>query len=189
MECDLVVVGASWGGLSATQVLLGSLPRDFPSSLAVVLHRRQGSDDQLRRVLQRATLLVVSEVEDKEAILPGHVYLSPPDYHLLVEPGHFALSIEAPVSCARPSIDVLFESAAAAYAERVIGVILTGSSGDGADGLAAIKMRGGVAVVQDPATAERRIMPDTAIATTAVDKVLPLDEIGPFLTTLCRRER
>lgn len=186
MAFELVVVGASLGGLHALQVLLGGLPNEFPLSVAVAQHRQKGCDDTLGMLLQRYTALPVEEVEDKEMILPGHVYLAPPDYHLLVEEGHFALSTEAPVCHARPSIDLLFESAADAYAERVIGVILTGASQDGARGLAKIKARGGLTVVQEPATAESRIMPEAAIAATEIDKILPLGAIGPFLAGLCR---
>ncbi|MBI2876293.1 MAG: chemotaxis protein CheB, partial [Candidatus Tectomicrobia bacterium] len=153
--------------------------------VAVAQHRQKGSDDTLAMLLQRFTVLSVGEAEDKEAILPGHIYLAPPDYHLLVEEGHFSLSTEAPVWYARPSIDLLFESAADAYAERVIGVILTGASPDGARGLARIKERGGLAIVQDPATAESRIMPEAAIAATEIDQILPLEAIGPFLAGLC----
>src|SRR5207247_10114796 len=125
--------------------------------------------------------------EDKTAIEPRHVYIAPSDYHLLVEAGSFALSVDERVQHARPSIDVLFESAADAYGDRVIGVILTGANEDGAAGLARTKARGGIAVVQDPSQAERRTMPDAAIAATVADAVLPLDQIGPFLYGLCVR--
>src|SRR5262249_25961696 len=127
----------------------------------------------------------VLDVEDKTAIEPRHVYVAPSDYHLLVEPGSFALSVDERVQHARPSIDVLFDSAADAYGDRVIGVILTGANEDGAEGLARIKERGGVAIVQEPASAERRTMPEAAIAATVADAVLPLEEIGGFLCGLC----
>jgi two-component system chemotaxis response regulator CheB len=109
------------------------------------------------------------------------VFIAPPDYHLLVEGETFALSTEAPVAFSRPSIDVLFESAADAYGSTVIGIILTGANEDGAAGLAKIKRRGGVAVIQDPGGAMRRTMPDAAIAATAADAIIPLEEIGKFL--------
>jgi two-component system chemotaxis response regulator CheB len=127
----------------------------------------------------------VLDVEDKMPIEPRHVYVAPPDYHLLVERGSFALSIEARIKFSRPSIDVLFESAAYAYGPGVIGIILTGANEDGATGLARIKERGGVALVQDPAGAARRTMPDAAIAATAADAILPLEEMGKFLYGLC----
>jgi two-component system chemotaxis response regulator CheB len=126
----------------------------------------------------------VVEPEDKEPVEHGRVYLAPAGYHLLVDGGAFALSTDEPVAYARPSIDVLFESAADVYGERVIGVVLTGSNDDGARGLARIKERGGVAVVQEPATAERPEMPEAAIAAAQPEAVLPLDEIAPFVARL-----
>ena len=118
-------------------------------------------------------------------IEPRNVYLAPPDYHLLVQRGSFALSTDARVQFARPSIDVLFESAAYAYGRGVIGIILTGANDDGAAGLAVVKQRGGVAVIQDPRGAAKRTMPDAAIAATAADAILPLDEIGKFVYGVC----
>jgi len=185
MRNKVIVVGTSLGGLDALRSLLTDLPGDFPLPVVVVQHRSVESDDTLSTLLQRHSMLPVKEVEDKEAILPGHVYLAPADYHLLLEEDTFALSTEAPVGYARPSIDVLFESAADAYGERVIGVILTGASKDGAQGAAKIKERGGLVVVQDPDTAESRIMPEAAIAAADIDQVLPLSEIAPFLVNLC----
>jgi two-component system chemotaxis response regulator CheB len=153
--------------------------------MAVVLHRQPGPEDRLSALLERASALPVIEAEDKMPIQPGHIYLAPADYHLLVESGHLALSREEPVHYARPSVDVLFESAADAYAGRVVGVILTGASDDGAHGLARVKARGGLAIVQDPQSAEARAMPEAAIAAAAVDKILSLEEIGPFLVSAC----
>jgi two-component system, chemotaxis family, protein-glutamate methylesterase/glutaminase len=127
----------------------------------------------------------VQDVDDKMAIEPRNVYIAPPDYHLLVERGSFALSVDERVQYARPSIDVLFESASYAYGPAVIGIILTGANEDGAAGLALVKERGGVAVIQDPAGAARRTMPDAAIAATAADAILPLEEIGKFVFGLC----
>ena len=182
MSYELIVVGASWGGLDAVGRVLADLPADLSAAVVVAQHRSASSvEGGLGALLERRGPLPVRDAEDKDAIEPGHVYLAPPDYHLLVEPGRFSLSTDERVQYARPSIDVLFESAADAYGERVIGVVLTGASEDGAAGLAAVKEHGGVAIVQDPATATRRTMPDAAVAATSVDAVLPLDEIGPFL--------
>jgi two-component system chemotaxis response regulator CheB len=150
----------------------------------VVVAQHRASDPVeggLAGLLEHRAHLPVSDANDKTSIEPGRVYLAPPDYHLLVQPGYFSLSTDERVHYARPSIDVLFESAADAYRERVIGVILTGANADGAAGLARIKRDGGVAVVQDPLTAERGEMPGAALAATAADAVLPLDQIGPFL--------
>jgi len=185
MGYEVVVIGTSQGGLQGLEVLLADLPAHFPSVVAIVQHRSKEVEDMLASLLQEHRCLPVQEAEDKMPMVPGHVYLAPADFHLLVEPGRFALSSEEPVWCARPSIDVLFESCADAYGSSAIGVILTGANADGAQGLAAIKARGGLAIVQDPKTAENRVMCDAALAATAVDKVLPLEEIGPFLAEVC----
>ena len=184
MAFELVVVGTSLGGLRALEILLAGLPKSFPMSIAVVQHRHKSSDNTLITLLQQHSALPLKEPEDKEVLVPGWVYLAPADYHLLVEAGSFALSTDAPVWYARPSIDVLFESAADAYAQRVIGVILSGANQDGAQGLAKIKARGGLAVVQEPTTAESRTMPKAAIAAVAVDWILPLEDIAPLLVNL-----
>jgi len=178
---EIVVIGASLGGLRALDALLAGLPADFPLPVVVAQHRSSDSDDLLGVLLQRGSPLPVCEAEDKQVLAPGCVYLSPANYHLLVEKGHLALSTEAPVMYARPSIDILFESAAAAYAQGVIGVLLTGASADGAQGLAEIKMRGGMVLVQEPATAQSPVMPEAALAASEVDRVLPLSDIAPFL--------
>lgn len=189
MSPGIVVVGTSLGGLNALQTLLDGLPADFKVPVTIVQHRRAGSDDALSELLQKHTALLVAEAEDKEELVPGRVYLAPADYHLLVEKGNFALSTDPRVHGARPSIDVLFESAADAYGADVIGVILTGSNQDGALGLAAIKRRGGVAVVQDPASAESDAMPEAAIVATGTDQILILEEIAPFIARVCEPRR
>jgi two-component system chemotaxis response regulator CheB len=127
----------------------------------------------------------VTEPDDKEAIQSGHVYVAPSDYHLLIDDGRFALSTDPPVQHARPSIDVLFASAADAHANRTIGVILTGTNPDGAQGLAAIKQCGGLAVVQDPSTAEGQAMPAAAIDAGRIDHILPLRDIATLLVEFC----
>lgn len=184
MPYSLVVIGASLGGTHAVAELLGSLPHDFPLPLAIVQHRHKDSDGALQPVLQRASVLPVVEVEDKQPITGGVAYLAPADYHLLVECNTFALSTDEPVLYARPSIDVLFESAADAYGKAVIGIILTGASADGAKGLAAIKAQQGVAVVQEPASAECGVMPGAALSAVAADFVVPLVQIAPVLVKL-----
>lgn len=187
MAFEIVVIGASFGGLAALQVVLPALARDFPLPIVVVQHR--GKDmDNLCEFLGRHSALPLSEPNDKDAIMPGHVYLAPRDYHLLVERDGFALSTEAPVGFARPSVNVLFESAADVYRERVVGVILTGANTDGARGLAKIKSSGGMAVAENPASAVAHGMPAAAIAATSVDAILPLREIAPFLNQLFQPE-
>jgi len=182
----LVAIGASWGGLSALERLLGGLPADFPSAIVIAQHRTaQPHVGDLAGILARHTPLAVSEVEDKEPILPGHVHLAPADYHVLVEPGSLALSVEEPVAFSRPSIDVMLASAADAYGAHVIGIVLTGANADGAAGLARIRARGGVALVQDPRTAERAAMPEAAIAAATPHRVLPLDAMPALLVAMC----
>jgi two-component system chemotaxis response regulator CheB len=183
---ELIVVGASWGGLQALRWLLEGLPDDFPTPLVVAQHRSSDSSDVMVRVLQSHSPLAITEASDKDAIEPGHVYIAPPDYHLLVEPGSLALSTEGFVHHSRPSIDVAFESAADAYADRLVGVILTGANTDGSAGLKRIRDEGGVTVVQDPATAARPEMPSAAMAAVKGAKVLPLRKIAPFLVEICR---
>lgn len=186
MAFRLVAIGTSLGGTKALQVLLPALPADFPAALTVLLHRGRDSDQALVEFLQKNCRLPVEEAQDKTLISPGHVYIAPADYHLLVDGDHFALSTEAAVCYARPSIDVLFESVAEACGKDAVGVLLTGAGQDGAQGLAAIKRCGGLTVVQAPETAERSDMPNAALATGMVDEILPLVQIGPFLVRRCR---
>jgi two-component system chemotaxis response regulator CheB len=181
----LVVVGVSLGGLHALEVVLPGLPADFPASVAVVQHRSAEKSSILAQILRQHCLLPVSDAHDKEPIQAGRITLAPPDYHLLIEGGAFALTTDAPVSYARPSIDVLFESAADAYGSGVIGVILTGANRDGARGAARIKARHGTMIVQTPATAECAVMPEAAIQAAKIDYIVPLPQIAPLLSKLC----
>ena len=176
----LVAVGVSAGGLLALRTLVSGLPKDFELPVAVVQHRSKDSE-LLCELLQECSHLEVAEASDKESIAPGRIYVAPPDYHLLVEPGYFALSTDEPVRFSRPSIDVMFASAADAYALDAIGVVLTGANADGARGLRKIVDRGGHAIVQDPATAEVRVMPQAAIRAVPEACVLPMAEIPGYL--------
>jgi two-component system chemotaxis response regulator CheB len=171
--------------MRAMQVILSVLPANFPSPIAVVQHRYRTSDDALPAFYRKTTKLKVVDVEDKQTIRRGYVYFAPANYHLLVEEGTFNLSVDDAVAYSRPSVDVLFESAADAYGEKLVAVILTGANQDGARGVARVKKRGGFVVVQDPKTAEAPAMPEAAIAATRVDRILPLDRIGSFLVELC----
>jgi two-component system chemotaxis response regulator CheB len=183
---ELIVIGTSWGGLDAVSRLLDGLHDDVHQPIILAQHRSaQSEDGGLERLLAMHTHRAVSDAGDKTPIEPDHVYVAPADYHVLVEDGHLALSTEAPVRYSRPSIDVLFESAADAYGDRTVGIVLTGANDDGAAGLARIKGRGGVAIVQDPGSSVRRTMPDAAIAATSADAILPLEEIPAFLYGLC----
>lgn len=175
---QIIVLGASAGGLHALEHLLGCLPRGFPVPIVVVQHRSRESTDAYAEVIGRSTELPVREVEDGDPLRAPGVYLAPPDYHVLIEPGRTALSIDEPVSYSRPSIDVLFESAADTYGARVCAVLLTGANSDGARGLVRVKQAGGYAIVQDPSTADSPEMPTAGIAMAKVDRVLGLDGIA-----------
>ncbi|HEX9160313.1 MAG TPA: chemotaxis protein CheB [Thermoanaerobaculia bacterium] len=183
---ELIVVGCSLGGLSALETIFGALPEDFCSPIAVVQHRHRRSTGGLPAYFRKSSKLKVVDVEDKQWIKPGMIYLAPANYHLLVERGTFNLSVDDTVGHSRPSIDVLFESAADAYRDQLIGVVLTGANADGARGARRIKRRGGLVVAQDPATAEAPAMPKATIEAVRVDRILPLDRIGPFLVEVCR---
>jgi len=178
MAEGIVVIGTSLGGLHALGVVLGGLPRDFPMPVAIVQHRTKDPDSTLAELLQRRTSLPVDDVDDKMPVQAGRVYLAPPDYHLLVGREQFALSIEAPVSHARPSVDVLFESAASSFGSGVLAVVLTGANGDGANGAVAVKLHGGRVIVQDPKDAESPVMPAVAVSKGVADVVLSLRDIA-----------
>jgi two-component system chemotaxis response regulator CheB len=173
--------------MHALEIILGSLPADFCVPIVVAQHRHKRSNEGLPAFFRRVTPLPVVDADDKQRIEPGHVYLAPADYHLLVEKGELSLSVDEAVRYSRPSIDVLFESAADAYTTALIGIVLTGGNDDGARGAQRIKERGGMVVVEDPATAESPAMPQAAIETVAVDRILPLEGIAPFLISQCAR--
>ena len=181
---DLVVVGTSWGGLAALRTLVAGLPETFSMALVLIQHRHKDSDHLLRVLLQERSALEVSEVEDKMPLEHGRIYVAPPDYHTLVEPGHFSLSTEAPVRYSRPSIDVTFSSAADSYGHRTVGIVLTGANADGAFGLRQISDRGGMAIIQDPSTAESPTMPAAAVKAVPRARVMPLPELVAYLRDL-----
>ena len=164
--------------------LLEGLPEGFALPVVIVQHRGKDAESLLAVLLQDHTRLRVEEVEDKQPIERGHVYIAPPDYHLLLEGSHFSLSVDAPVRFSRPSIDVMFDSAASACGRRAIGVVLTGANEDGARGLRRIVDAGGRAIVQDPATAEVRTMPQAALRSVPEAEVLPVERIGPRLAEI-----
>lgn len=166
--------------------LLGALPGSFSLPIVVVQHRSIDSDRLLAELLQDATDLMVCEVEDKEPLTPGTVHIAPANYHLLIDDGFLSLSLEEPVRFSRPSIDVMFSSAADAYGSAAIGVVLTGANEDGAWGLSEIVKRGGRALVQDPKSAEIATMPSAAVKAVPSAEVLPLERLGPRLIELSR---
>jgi len=182
---DGVVIGASAGGVEALAVLLPALPPDFRPALFIVLHLPRERPSLLVDIFEKRCARPIREAEDKEPVAPGTVYFAPPDYHLLVERNfHIALSADELVHFSRPSIDVLFESAADAYGPRLLGIILTGANEDGAAGLHAVHLAGGVTVVQRPDTAKVPLMVVSALQRNPADFVLSLDEIARLLASL-----
>ena len=186
MRYEAVVIGVSTGGIEALKMILAALPASFPLPIAIVQHRDERPDGFLAEYLNRLSRLTVSEVEDKDLLCPGHVYLAPAGYHLLIESDRsLSLSVDPRVNYSCPSIDVLFESAADAFADALIGIVLTGANADGAKGLKAIKARRGLAIVQAPETAQAPAMPRAALEATAVDYLVDLQEIAPLLIRIC----
>ena len=184
-EVEMVVVGASAGGVEALGLVLQALPADFRPSLAVVIHLPPDRPSLLAPLLAQRCRIPVREALDKENIEPGTVYVAPPGYHLLLEAERtVSLSTDAPVAFSRPSIDVMFESAASAYGNRLLGIVLSGANNDGAQGLAAIRRAGGRAWVQKPEDAMSPVMPAAAIARAGADLVLPVRELGERLAHL-----
>jgi two-component system, chemotaxis family, protein-glutamate methylesterase/glutaminase len=182
---EAVVIGASAGALEAISTILQALPDNFSLPILVVVHVPPDKDSLLPDLLGAKCSLEVCEAEDKEPILPGRAYLAPPDYHLLVESDRrISLSSEEPVLFSRPSIDVLFETAADAYGSRLAAVILTGANSDGARGLRAVCDAGGTAYVQLPELAYASAMPRAALATCPEAQALSLDEIARCLQML-----
>lgn len=181
---DIVVIGTSWGGLAALSQVVGGLPATFALPLVIVQHRSPDAPGFLAELLQTRTRLTVVEVDDKRPITAGHVFVAPPNYHLLFDGGFFSLTTDAPVRYSRPSIDVTFVSAADEYGRRAIGVVLTGANEDGALGLRRIADRGGYAIVQDPETAEGAPMPRAALRAVPNARVVPLERIANHLITI-----
>lgn len=181
---DIVVVGASAGGMEALKKLVAQLPSNFPGTLFIVWHVAPAYPSVLPQILERVCPLPVAHAIDKEAIQPGRIYVAPPDHHLLVESGYVRVTKGPKENRFRPSIDVLFRSAARSYGKQVIGVVLTGLLDDGASGLYAVKEQGGRAVVQDPFDALHPSMPMQAMKAVAVDHCVPIAEMGVLLVYL-----
>lgn len=184
---DIFVIGASAGGVEALTSLVRTLPVDFPGSLFVVLHIPAESPSVLPRILSRSGRLSASHPVDEERIHPGHIYVAPPDYHLLVEQEYVRIVRGPTENRHRPAIDPLFRSAARSYGARVVGIVLSGMLDDGTAGLLAIKRCGGITIVQDPAEALYSSMPQSALEHVDIDYCLPVNEMGPLLISLTRR--
>ena len=183
-DFELIVIGASLGGLTALQTLFGLLEPSFSLPIAVVVHRQEGKFSELANLLQKHAGQSVVEPEDKTKITAGGIYLAPMGYHLSVDEGYFSLAIDQPVHFARPSIDVLFDSAAFSKNERLIAILLTGSGTDGVWGLKQVQRYGGRTIVQDPESAESRDLPLAALNHLTPDEILSINGIGSLLNRL-----
>jgi two-component system chemotaxis response regulator CheB len=182
---EMVVIGASAGGVEALGILLRSLPPRFSAALAIVLHIPPDRSSLLPELFAPRCALRIKEVEDKEPVQSNTVYFAAPDYHMLIEPDKsFSLSRDEQVNYSRPSIDLLFESAASTYGQNLLGIVLTGSSADGAEGLKTIRAHGGSAWVQDPTDAKSHLMPASAIELAGADHVYTLDVMAKHLSCL-----
>ncbi|MBC8181458.1 chemotaxis protein CheB [candidate division KSB1 bacterium] len=182
MDYEVIVIGVSTGGMKALGEIIPELPLDFPSPIAIVQHLHPCSDDFLVTDLNERSKLTVKQADEKEKLKQGFVYFAPSNYHLLIENDKtFSLSVNDLVNFARPAIDVLFETAAEAFKEKTLGIVLTGANHDGSQGAKKIKEYGGLVIVQDPESAEADIMPRAAIEAAKVDFVLDLDKIVDFL--------
>ncbi|MDP2724100.1 MAG: chemotaxis protein CheB [Bacteroidales bacterium] len=185
MTYKAIVIGASTGGFYALKRLITALPDGLDFPILVVQHISPNSDNFMAKYLNGISKLTVKEADEKEPILPGNVYIAPPNYHMLVEEDFtIGLSTEEKIRYARPSIDVLFESAVFAYGAQLIGIVLTGANNDGAHGLSAIKKAGGLTIAQLPSEAEADMMPQSAIDLAKPHHILPIDGIAKLLTEL-----
>ncbi|MFY0476198.1 chemotaxis protein CheB [Achromobacter marplatensis] len=182
---EAIVIGGSSGAIDALNTLLPALPADLDAAVIVVLHLVRDRRSLLVDIFSERCALTVQEAEDQLPIRPGHLYFAPPDYHLLVDQGpRLALSVGEPVYFSRPSIDVLFESAADCYAEKLLGVLLSGANGDGAAGLAAIHAAGGRSIVQAPSSAAMPVMPRAALTRQPAHDALTPGEIAMLFAQL-----
>lgn len=182
---EAIVIGTSAGGFTALSRLLENIPADYSIPILLVQHRSKDSQDLFEDVLQKRCRIRIKQADEKEKITAGMVYVAPPDYHLLVESDKsFSLSSEALVHFSRPSIDVLFESAATAFRDKLIGIILTGANNDGASGISTIRKVGGMTIAQDPREAQHSMMPQAAIDTMNVQFVWHLPQIREFMERL-----
>lgn len=189
MRYEAIVIGLSSGGMNALKLLFSLLPMSFNIPIIIVQHVSALSDNQWIKLLNDKSNLNIKEADEKEKIENGTVYIAPANYHLLIEQNKtFSLTIDERVNYARPSIDVLFESAAEVYEDKLIGVILTGSNNDGSKGVKRIKDCGGFVIIQKPETAESAFMPSSAIATTIPDAVKSLEEIIELLINIDKQQ-
>ena len=189
MRYEAIVIGVSSGGMNAMKVMFSLLPKDFNTPIIIVQHISAHSDNLWIKLLNDQNNLSIKEADEKENIEYGKVYIAPPNYHLMIEKDKtFSLTIDERVNFARPSIDVLFESAAEAYKDKLIGVVLTGSNNDGTNGIKRIQECGGLTIIQNPETAESSYMPRSAIAAIKPDYILSLEDIIQLLIKLDKQK-
>jgi two-component system chemotaxis response regulator CheB len=182
-----VAIGVSTGGVEALKMVLGALPANYPLPVLIVAHVSPEAGNGLALLLDDLCIIKVKEADDSEVVAPGTVYLAPANYHMQLErDGRISLSVDSPVNFARPSVDVLFETAADAMGAALVGLVLTGAGSDGSRGLKAVAMNGGVTVVQDPSGAVADSMPKNAIAAVSPDHVVPLEQLADLLVKLAR---
>ena len=190
MHYEAIVIGVSSGGMNALKIISSALPIDFNIPVIIVQHLSAHSDSYWINLLNEKSHLNVKEADEKEKIEKGTIYIAPPNYHLLIEKDKtFSLTIDERVNFARPSIDVLFESAAEVYRNTLIGIVLTGSNSDGTKGIKQIKYCGGLAIIQDPKTADSEYMPKSAIAAIKPDYILSLENIVELLIKIDQQKR
>lgn len=183
---EAVAIGTSAGGMKALQSLFNQINKNCSLAFIVVQHVSPGSDDYYTQYLNKKSNLTIKQADEKEIIRKGHVYVAPPDYHLLVEEDKtLSLTIDNKINYSRPSIDLMFETAAFAYDSSLIGIVLTGANKDGSQGLKRIKKAGGMTIVQDPKTAEIPMMPQAALNAVEVDYILSIDEIASLINSFC----
>jgi len=188
-EYDAIVIGASAGGLQALSSILSALPEKYTLPVIIVQHRAKEEKDLLENILQQKCRIKIKQADEKELITSGRVYFAPANYHLLVERNRtFSLSSDETVNYSRPSIDVLFETAAEVYEKRLVAIVLTGSNNDGANGVKVVRSQGGLTIVQNPGEAQYPAMPVASIGTGAVNHIFMLKEIQQFLIQLSKNE-
>lgn len=184
-KCDAFIIGGSAGSLDVLLKVLPVVDTEIAFPIIIVIHRKHGSDSLLTELLSSRTMLPVKEVDEKERILPGTIYIAPSDYHLLIELDHtFSLDCSEKVNYSRPSIDVTFQSAAEVYKQNLVCLLLSGSNSDGVNGLKSVKSWGGTVLIQDPETAQVSYMPAQAKIHVDIDQILNIEEIGGFLNLL-----
>lgn len=184
-KCDAFIIGGSAGSLDVLLKVLPSLSPVLSFPIIIVIHRKHGADSLLPELLSGRTKLQVKEIDEKEALLPGTIYIAPSDYHTLIEQDHsFSLDYSEKINYSRPAIDVTFQTAAEVYQERLVCLLLSGSNADGVEGLKSVKAWGGTALIQDPATAQVSYMPEQASKQVKIDRALRIEDMAEFINLL-----